>query len=369
MGIKISKEPKLTHETYTFVSQKKADASAWVFTDPTKGMRKVHIKFPEIKPNELRIQVTYTGLCHSDLHVVRQDWFPCTYPIAPGHEVVGVVTKVGSSVTKFKIGDRVGFGCNREACGKCKACKNNCEQLCFVLNPQLEQAFTYGPKFWGGYSSHMQQPADWFFKLPSNLPENKIPPLFCAGVTTYTPVAKYAKKGDEVAVLGVGGLGHMAVQYAKAWGCKVTAFTSSKSKEEFIKKLGADRVVVGNAETYKQEAGKFDVVLNSLPDSEDFNQYIGLTAPLGTFVQLGLPKFSKPANINPASVIFGHIKFTGSMTGSRRDIEDMLAFSAKHNIVPLCEEFDYKNFPKLLISLRMVSLSLDVLLNAPIINL
>jgi len=338
-------EQTLTHPTYKFVSEKEADASAWIFTDPKKGMTKVHIKFPEIKPNELRVKVTYAGLCHSDVHTVREDWGPCPYPIAPGHEIVGEVTHLGSEVTKFKIGDKVGFGCTREACGKCKLCKNNCEQLCFTINPQLEQGLTYGPKFWGGYASSMQQPADFFFKLPPNLPESKIPPLFCAGITLYTPIAKYAKPGDEVAVLGIGGLGHMGVQYAKAWGCKVTAFTSSKDKEEFIKKLGADRVVVGNAETYKQEAGKFDVVLNTLPSSDDFSQYLGLTAPLGTFVQLGAPAFNKPAQINPASVIFGHLTFTGSGTGSRKDIEDMLAFSAKHNIVPLCEEFDYEKFP------------------------
>ena len=254
MGGTCSQPEILTHPTYQLASENQADASAWIFTDPKKGMTKVHIKFPELKPNELRIKVTYTGLCHSDLHTVRQDWFPCPYPIAPGHEVVGVVTKVGSSVTKFRIDDRVGFGCNRESCGKCKLCKSGCEQLCFTINTQLEQSLTYGPKYWGGYASHMQQPADWFFKLPSGLPENKIPPLFCAGITLYTPIAKYAKPGNEVAVLGIGGLGHLGVQYAKAWGCKVTAFTSSKGKEELIKKLGADRVVVGTAETCKQEA-------------------------------------------------------------------------------------------------------------------
>ena len=334
----------LTHPTYKFVSEQEADASAWIFTSKNEGMTKVHIKLPELKSNELRIKTTYTGLCHSDIHQVREDWGPCPYPMAPGHEIVGQVTHVGSNVKDFKIGEKVGFGGVREACGTCRLCKGGAEQLC--QSPTLEQHAVFGPKFWGGFASHLQQPAAWFFKLPSNLPESKIPPLFCAGITMYRPIAEYAKPGDEVAVLGIGGLGHMGVQYAKAWGCKVTAFTSSKAKEEFIKKLGADRVVVCNAETYKQEAGKFDVVLNTLPSSDEFSQYLGLTAPLGTFVQLGVPAFSKPAEINPASVIFGHIKFTGSGTGSRKETVEMLEFSAKHNIVPLCEEFDYEHFPQ-----------------------
>ena len=334
----------LTHPTYKFVSEQEADASAWIFTSKTEGMTKVHIKLPEIRPNELRIKITYTGLCHSDIHNVREDWRPCPYPIAPGHEVVGQVTHLGSGVTNFKVGDKVGFGCFRQVCGECKSCKNGSEQLC--SSTTLEQKVTYGAKFWGGFASHLQQPAEWFYKLPENLPESKIPPLFCAGITTYAPIAKYAKAGDEVAVLGVGGLGHMAVQYAKAWGCKVTAFTSSSGKEEFIKGLGADRVVLTNPETFKQEAKRFDLVLNTLPTADDLDAYVLLTANEGTFVQLGAPPFGKKPTFNPALLIFSHVRFTGSLVGSRKETQDMLDFSAKHNIVPMCEEFDYEKFPE-----------------------
>jgi len=334
----------LTHPNYKFVSEQEADATAWVFTDPKQGMTKVHIKMPELQANDVRIKVTYAGLCHSDIHTVRGDWGPCSYPIAPGHEVVGEVTHVGPDVKDFKLGDKVGFGCIRKVCGTCKACTNGAEQLC--ISQEIGQKYTYGPEFWGGYASHMQQPADWFFKIPANLPESKIPPLFCAGVTLYAPIARHAKPGQEVAVLGVGGLGHMGVQYAKAWGCKVTAFTSSKGKEEFIKKLGADRIVVSSPETLQQEAGKYDLVLNTLPTVDDFNSYVGLTSVLGTFVQLGVPAFEKPANFNPAVVLFGQINYTGSGVGSRKETQEMLDFSAKHNIVPLCEEFDYEKFPE-----------------------
>jgi len=307
-------------------------------------MKKVSVKFPELKPDEVRAKVTYTGLCHSDLHKIRGHWGPYTYPVAPGHEVVGIVTHVGSDVKDFKVGDKVGFGCQRDCCEKCYACTNDIEQLCKVLPPS--ERLTYGPKYWGGYATSLQQPEKFYFKLPKELPEEKIPPLFCAGITTYAPIARYAKPGQEVAVLGIGGLGHMAVMYAKAWGCKVTAFTSSKDKEKFIKDLGADRVVLSNEETYKQEAGKFHLVLNTLPTSDNLNSLVSLTRIFGTFVQLGAPPFDKPSEFNTQTLIFNHINFTGSIIGSRKDIREMLEFSAKHNIVPLCETFDFEEFPK-----------------------
>jgi len=337
-------QSNLNHQTYKFVDEKDADASAWVFTNPKEGMTKVHIKLPELRPHELRIKVTFTGLCHTDIHTVREDWGKCTYPIAPGHEVVGEVTQVGSDVKDFNIGDKVGFGVRRQACGSCRACTTGLEQCC--SSPDLEQRPTYGPKFWGGYASHMQQPADWFFKVPAGLPENKIPPLFCAGITTYAPIAKFAKPGQEVAVLGIGGLGHMAVQYAKAWGCKVTAFTSSKGKEEFIKGLGADRVVVSTPETLQQEAKKFDLILNTLPSTEDLDPYLRLTALAGTFVQMGIPAHANKPKMNPGILVSSHINFTGSLIGTRKETYEMLEFSAKHNIIPMCEEFEYDKFPE-----------------------
>jgi len=336
----------LTHQTYKFVSEEEADASAWIFTSAKEDMTKVYVKLPELRAHELRIKITYTGLCHTDLHHVRGDWGPSPYPIAPGHEIVGEVTHVGSDVKDFKVGDKVGYGPIRESCGTCKACTSGVEQLC--RNPSLEQHGTYGPKFWGGYATHTQQPADWCFKIPSNLPENKVPPLLCAGVTAYAPIARYAKPGQEIAVLGIGGLGHMAIQYGKAWGCKVTAFTSSPEKEEFIKKLGADRVVISSPETLKQEAGKYDLILNTLNVTDDFRSYILLASVCGTLVQLGMPAFGKAANFNPILLAINHVNFTGSGAGSRKEIKEMLEFSAKHNIVSTCEEFEYEKFPEAL---------------------
>jgi len=336
-------DSQLTHPTYKFVDEKEAEGIAWAFVD-ANNMKRLPFKFPEIKANEARAKITYTGLCFSDCHTVRGDWHKCSYPIAPGHEITGVITHVGADVKDFKVGDKVGFGCQRECCEECEFCKINVEQLC--TSDKVDQKFTYADKYWGGYASHIQHPAKFFFKLPEGIPEERIPPLFCAGVTTFSPIARYAKAGNEVAVLGVGGLGHLAVQYAKAWGCKVTAFTSTKDKEAFIKSLGADRVVLTDDESLKQEAGKYNLVLNTLPEGQKLNSYVGLTRPLGTFCQMGVPDFSKPSPFNPAILIFGQINFVGSLIGSRKDIQETLEFSAKHNIVPMCEQFDFEDFPK-----------------------
>jgi len=332
----------LTHKNYTIVPESEAEAFAWVFTAKDKPMQKIGFKFPEIKSDEVRIKITYTGLCHSDLHTVKGDWGTCEYPIAPGHEIVGVVTQIGSEVKDFKVGDKAGFGVQREACGKCELCKSGYEPLC----DDVKHKFTYDDTYWGGYATHLQQPADWYFKIPTNLPEERIPPLFCAGVTAYAPIARYAKPGDNVAVLGIGGLGHMAVQYLKAWGCHVTAFTSSKGKEGFIKKLGADRVVVSSEQTLKEEAGKFAFIFNTLPATDNFGSYVGLTKKLGNFICVGLPAYETEATMPIYPLIFKNIRITGSLIGSREEIRDMLEFSAKHNIVPLCEEFDFEDFPQ-----------------------
>jgi len=169
-------ESQLTHPTYKFVDEKEADAFAWVFVEK-ETMKKVAFKFPEPKSNELRAQITYTGLCHSDAHTVRGDWGPVPYPIAPGHEIVGVVTHVGSEVKDLKVGDKVGFGFQRNCCGECEFCKSDWEQLC--ESTQVDQKVTHGSLYWGGYATSIQHPAKFFFKVPENLPEERIPPLFC----------------------------------------------------------------------------------------------------------------------------------------------------------------------------------------------
>jgi len=336
------------HPTYTIVTDaKEADAAGWGFyeQDITK-IQKIYFKFPTLKSTELRINITYAGLCHSDAHFAGGDWGPTkNFPLIPGHEIVGEVTHVGSDITDFKIGDKVGFGCFRDFCGDCKWCKKGDDNLC----KNTDQPLTYGDIYWGGYATALQQPAKMFFKLPENLPEEVIPPLFCAGITSYNPVNLYCKPDDEVAVIGIGGVGHMGLQYAKAAGCKVTAFTTSKGKEELYKKLGADRVVVTTEEgAFEKEAGKYNVLLNNLPhcDAEMFKNYSSLLDAKGTWVQLGAPKFTETIPFSLLALVFHQRTFVGSGVGPKHSIQAMLDYSAKHNIVPLCEQFEFEDFPK-----------------------
>lgn len=333
---------QLSHPTYKIVDESQADAIAWAFVDK-ENMKRLPFKFPPIKPHEARAKVTHTGLCHSDCHVVREEWGPRVRPIAPGDEIVGIITEVGSEVKDLKVGDKVGFGAQRECCGECEFCQDSHENLC---KGKIEQYATYGSKYWGGYASHIQQPAGFYFKVPENLPEDKIPPLFCAGVTTYVPIARFAKPGQEVAVLGIGGLGHLAVKFAKAWGCRVTGFTSSPDKEKFILELGADRVVVTTPENLKAETGKYHLVLNTLPDGQDLNEHLTLTKSLGTFCQLGAPPLSKTTAFRPAQFLYNQINYAGFLLGSRKEVREMLEFCGKHNIVPICEHFDFEEFPE-----------------------
>jgi hypothetical protein len=202
---------KYSHPTYTFVdSAKEADAIAWAFVDHfTVG--KFFFKFPDILPDEIRIDVTYLGICHSDSMFMQEEWLPIkNYPCAPGHEILGIVKAVGSNVKDFKIGDKVGFGCQRWACGNCRGCSTTFDNLC---QGPCDQKWTYGDLYWGGYSTALQQPADFFFKIPDNLnvPDERLPSLFCASCTVFGAIQRHVKKGERVAVLGIGGLGHLAI--------------------------------------------------------------------------------------------------------------------------------------------------------------
>jgi len=210
-------------------------------------------------------------------------------PIVPGHEIVGIITKVGKNVKDWKVGDKAAFGTQRDICGKCKNCKNGNDNFC--LDKSLDR-FTYSDYHWGGYADQVQQPAKMFFKVPENIPDEAVPPLLCAGVTSYSPIKKWVKEGHKVGVIGVGGVGHMGLQYLKHWGAKATAFTTSKDKTDLLKKLGADDVVVSTEEgAVEKLAGEFDVVLNFLPlaKTDEFMKYFSMLGPLGTWVQIGVP--------------------------------------------------------------------------------
>ena len=230
---------KYEHPLYKKVDDEKdADAVAWAWVNKEKCV-KFPFKFPPLEPRELRANVLYLGLCHSDVLTVREGWGPCPFPMAPGHEIVAEVSEVGSEVKNYKKGDLVGFGTLRDACEKCRFCKLGQEELC----RDVKDPFTYGTH-WGGYATAIQHPAEFFFHLPENFDLAKGAPLFCAGITTFYPMKKFLKEGMKTAVCGIGGLGHVALQFLSKMGYEVTAFTSSPSKIDRIKGLGATHVVV-----------------------------------------------------------------------------------------------------------------------------
>lgn len=334
------------HNIYKKVDQKEADATAWAFVNEKK-FTKIPFKFPELGADELRADILYAGLCLSDSLHGRSNWGPATYPLAPGHEIIGEVVKVGSNVKDFKVGDKVAFGTMRSCCGKCKYCQRGSEPCCTAVDP--DDKFTYG-KFWGGYATQLQQPADHFFHVPKNLDLAKSAPLLCAGITVYNPIKKFITKGDKCAVIGVGGLGHVAVQFLSKMGYDVTGVTTSLDKKDLILGLGAKDVLnINDGKQVSSHNGKYDFIINTTPTGGDgFNKYLALAAPQGKFIQVGLPDQSALMTTSLGPIVINELQFIGSVVGSRGDINEMLELCAKENIYPMVEEFGFEQFPEAL---------------------
>jgi len=337
-------EIKREHPLYKYSNEKDADACAFAFTSATTFEKFPYI-LPALEDEEVRAIVLYAGLCLSDSLHGRSKWGPANYPLAPGHEIIGIVEAVGAKVTEFNKGDNVAFGTLRDACEECRYCRMNKEPLCTDLTRDKK---TYG-RHWGGYSTHLQQPAKFFFKLPKNLDLAKSAPLLCAGITVYNPIKQYLKHGFRTAVIGIGGLGHLAVQFLAKMGHEVTAVTSSLEKENFIKSLGATSVItLKDEKVFLDHQDKYDFIINTLPCSENFQKYISLSAPCGYFVQTGMSDISEYVSLNTRFWVKKETHIVGSYVGSRADTNEMLDFCAKNNIYPLVEEFAFEDFPKAL---------------------
>lgn len=285
-------------------------------------------------PLDVQIEIKYCGICHSDVHQVRDEWSNSIYPMVPGHEIVGIVKSVGNKVSKFKEGDLVGVGCLVDSCQDCHSCHDGLEQYCengFVLTyngyEKDGQTITYG-----GYSDSIVVTEDFVLKVPANLEMAKVAPLLCAGITTYSPL-KFFKAGPnkKVGIMGLGGLGHMAVKLAKAMGAHTTLFTHSPNKEESGYQLGADDVVVTkDAKVFEKTANQFDLIINCASADLDVSPYIDALKREGTLVFLGVPE--KPLTIHPSSIIFKRKFLAGSLIGGIKETQEMLEFCSKHNI-------------------------------------
>lgn len=309
-----------------------------------------YYEFDRREPNDtdVELEVHYCGICHSDIHTARGDWGEVEYPCVPGHEITGIVTRVGKDVTEFKPGDSVGVGCMVNSCGKCDACKRGLENSCFE-----ETVWTYSSKdpidgtdTKGGYSTIMVAPEHFVLHLPEGIDMAAAAPLLCAGITTYSPLKHWdVKPGKKVGIIGLGGLGHMGVKYAKAMGAEVWVITSSPEKAEAAKSYGADGVIVSSSPEEMQKAvNQFDFLLDTIPKAHDLEPYLKLLNIHGTVCLVG-PIEPMPG-FHSGSVIGGQKSIAGSGIGGIKETKEMLEYSAGHNILPEIEIIEIKDVNK-----------------------
>ncbi len=289
----------------------------------------------DVGPKDVLIKIDFCGVCHSDIHTVRDEWGGAQYPLIPGHEIVGHITQVGSDVTKFKVGEIAGVGCMVDSCRVCSSCERHLEQFCnkgatFTYNSPEKNMKT--PTY-GGYSSQIVCDQDFVLKISPKLDLAKVAPLLCAGITTYSPLKHWnVKKGDKVGVVGLGGLGHMAVKLAAAMGAEVTMLSTSPSKEKDAKELGAHKFAnTRDEKTFKTFANYFDLIINTISAQHDYNQYASLLNIDATMVLLGVPP--KPSEVRAFSLIGRRRSISGSLIGGIKETQEMLDFCAEKNIV------------------------------------
>jgi uncharacterized zinc-type alcohol dehydrogenase-like protein len=312
------------------------NAKAYAATSPTSPLAHTTIQRRDPNDQDVQIEVLFCGVCHSDLHMVRNEWsslMATPYPIVPGHEIVGRVTKVGSGVTKYKSGDLVGVGCMVDSDGTCPDCKDGLEQFC------PNQVLTYaspdkhlGGHTHGGYSESVVVDQRFVLRIPANLDPAGAAPLLCAGITTWSPLRHWGvTAGKKVGVVGLGGLGHMGVKFAHALGAHVVVFTTSPNKQADALRLGANEVVVStNADEMQKHAGTFDFILDTVSADHDVNAYINLLRRDGNMTLVGAP--SKPLAVASFGLLLGRRSLSGSPIGGIRETQEMLDFCGEHNI-------------------------------------
>jgi uncharacterized zinc-type alcohol dehydrogenase-like protein len=286
-------------------------------------------------PRDILIEIAYCGVCHSDVHQVRDEWGGSQFPMVPGHEIVGRVARVGAEVKGFKPGDLAGVGCMVDSCRVCPSCARNLEQFC-----QKGAAFTYNgtemdrvTRTYGGYSSRVVVDEAFALHISPKLDLAAMAPLLCAGITTYSPLRHWnTRPGDKVGVVGLGGLGHMAVKLAAAMGAEVTMLSTSPAKEADARRLGATGFGLTSDEaTFKRLAGRFDLIIDTISAAHDYNKYLGMVRLEGAMVLLGVPP--APIPVAAGSLIFGRKTLSGSLIGGIKETQEMLDFCAEHNVV------------------------------------
>lgn len=289
---------------------------------------------------DILIDIKYSGICHSDIHTIRGHWGTQKYPQVPGHEIAGIVTAVGKKVTKFKVGDKAGVGCMVDSCMECTSCKNgeehHCETTGMVGTYGATDATSPSGITQGGYSNNLVVTEHFAIKIPQNIDLQYAAPLLCAGITTYSPMIKTGiKKGDKVGVVGIGGLGHLAVKIAAAKGAEVYAFTTSADKVNDSKSFGAKEVIVvdENQESLKAWFGKLDYMISTVPYAYQMSNYISCVKPNGFFTQVGQP-VNGELTINNFNMIFNRVNFNGSLIGGIPETQEVMDYCALNKIYP-----------------------------------
>ncbi|WP_107758554.1 NAD(P)-dependent alcohol dehydrogenase [Dickeya sp. Secpp 1600] len=298
------------------------------------------------RPDDVAVEVLYCGVCHSDLHQARNDWGFSHYPLVPGHEIIGRVTAVGAGVTKFKPDDLVGIGCMVDSCRECQPCKQGLEQYCDEGNVQTYNGVDrhdHQPTY-GGYSQQIVASQDFVLRIPASMDLKSAAPLLCAGITTWSPLRHWnVGKGSKVAVVGLGGLGHMAIKLAHALGAEVTLFTRSPGKEADARRLGADRVVLSTSASQMETVkGQFELIIDTVPYEHDINPYMPTLTVDGTLVFVGLLGDINPM-LSTVSMILGRRSVAGSCIGGIAETQEMLDFCGEHGITSDVEMIDIQN--------------------------
>ncbi len=309
---------------------------------PEKDLEPLDIERRTITENDVKIDILYCGVCHSDIHAARNDWGNAKYPIVPGHEIVGRVVAVGDKVTKYSQGDLVGVGCMVDSCQECSACHDDLEQFCekgMVGTYNGKNKHT-GKQTFGGYSTSIVVKEDFVLKVPENLDTKAVAPLLCAGITSFSPLNHWKiKKGDKVGVIGLGGLGHMGIKFAHAMGAETIMITTSPDKATDAKRLGADAVLISKDEQQMAaHKGSFDFLLNTVPVKHDINPYVQLLKRDATMVMVGAIEPLEP--LHGGNIIMGRKRIAGSLIGGIKETQEMLDFCGKHNITSDIEMID-----------------------------
>jgi alcohol dehydrogenase (NADP+) len=297
-------------------------------------LKLLNIRRREVMPRDVEIEILYCGICHSDLHAARNEWHNTVYPVVPGHEIVGRVTSLGDQVTKFKVGDLVAVGCIVDSCRECEYCKEGLEQFCDPGNTIVfgSPDKYLGGQTHGGYSESIVVDEKYVLSMPDNLDPAAAAPLLCGGITTYSPLKHWqVGPGKKIGIVGIGGLGHLAIKLAKAMGAHVVVFTTSASKTEDVKRLGADEAVLStDEEQMSKYAKRLHFILDTVSAAHDVNAYLNLLKVDGALVLVGAPM--QPLPVTSFSLIGGRRSFAGSNIGGIAETQEMLGFCARHNI-------------------------------------